>query len=289
MKKLIHTLSAFLLTIVATFNLTAQEGETSLLWKVEGNDIKTSFIFGTFHMLPKEDFLLKDKVKQAFESSEQIVLELDMDDPNMMTEMGKFAMITDGTNLKSHMDEEEYTLLDTYFKANMGMGMEQLKTFKPFMLSSMIMMKFMGEESASYEGSLVKMAQEQNKDVEGMETVAFQMGLFDEQPYDEQVDDMIKLLNEPDYMKDMFSEMITLYKNENIKELYDYMDEYFDGDLLLMKRLLEDRNVNWIPQIKEKSKDEKTFYAVGAGHLGGNEGVINLLKEAGFTVTPVFD
>ncbi|MGJ8591345.1 MAG: TraB/GumN family protein [Aquaticitalea sp.] len=289
MKKLIYTVKTFLLSLAATFNLAAQDTQSSLLWKVEGNDIQTSYVFGTFHMLPKEDFILKDKVKDAFETSEQVVFELDMDDPNMVSEMTKSSMITDGTTLKSHMDDAEYELLDTYFKSKMGMGMEQLKTFKPLMLSSMIMMNYMGKESASYEGSLMKMAQEQSKEVLGLETVVFQMGMFDEQPYDEQVDDMIKLLNEPDYMKKMFTDMISIYKKENISDLFNYMDDYFDGDLELMQRLLDDRNTNWIPQIAEKSKDQQTFYAVGAGHLGGEKGVINLLKEAGYTVTPVLD
>lgn len=289
MKNLINIISTLLLIIITTFNLNAQETETSMLWKIEGNNIKTSYVFGTFHMLPKEDFLLKDKVKNAFTSSEQVVFELDMDDPNMVTEMRNLSTITDGSNLKNYMDEEEYALLDTYFKTNMGIGMEKLKGLKPLMLSSMIMMNFMGEESASYEGSLLTMAKEQNKDVEGLETVAFQMGMFDQQPYESQVDDMIRLLNEPDFMKDMFSEMIGFYKNENITDLHAHMDGYFAGDLQLMKRLLDDRNADWIPKIEEKSKDKKTFYAVGAGHLGGKQGVINLLKEAGYIVIPVLN
>jgi len=59
----------------------------SLLWKIEGKGIKTSYLMGTFHMLPQKDFLLKDKVKNAFKASDQIVLELDMDDPTMQSKM----------------------------------------------------------------------------------------------------------------------------------------------------------------------------------------------------------
>lgn len=74
--------------IAVPFAGNAQENdENSLLWKISGNGITTSYLMGTFHMMPNKDFEVKEKVKKAFEASEQIVLELDMDDPSMMTQM----------------------------------------------------------------------------------------------------------------------------------------------------------------------------------------------------------
>lgn len=270
------------------FNGKAQETK-SLLWKVEGDGIKTSYVFGTFHMLPKEDFQLKQKVKNAIESSESIVLELDMDDPNLQSEMMKESVLAEGNSLKNFMDEQEYATLDTYFNEKMGVGMDKFVSFKPMVLSSMVMMTYLDKGFASYEGTLIEMAAAQQKEVKGLETVAFQMGMFDKQPYEEQIDDVVKLLVEDALMKDMFAEMIALYKAEDVHSLYTYMDEYFDGDIELMERLLHERNANWIPKIGTLSKDEAVFYGVGAGHLGGDKGVINLLKKEGYTVTPILE
>ncbi|GHC45064.1 hypothetical protein GCM10008083_04670 [Ulvibacter litoralis] len=270
------------------FNGKAQQ-ENSLLWKVEGNGIKTSYVFGTFHMLPKEDFQLKQKVKNAIESSETIVLELDMDDPNLQSEMMKESVLSEGNSLKNFMDEQEYARLDAYFNEKMGVGMDKFVSFKPMVLSSMVMMTYLGKGFASYEGTLIEMAAAQQKEVKGLETVAFQMGMFDKQPYEDQIDDVVKLLVEDAFMKDMFAEMIALYKAEDIQNLYAYMDEYFDGDVELMERLLHERNANWIPKIGALSKEEAVFYGVGAGHLGGDKGVINLLKKEGYTVTPILE
>tara|TARA_R100000935_G_scaffold36196_1_gene57025 strand:+ start:135768 stop:136634 length:867 start_codon:yes stop_codon:yes gene_type:complete len=284
--KNIFTLVALALGLITGF---AQQNDNSLLWKVEGNGIKTSYVFGTFHMLPKKDFELQNKVTNALQNSEILVLELDMDDPKMQTEMMQLSALKDGKTLAEFMDAEEYTLIDTYLKEKMGMGLDSFKTFKPLLVSSMVMMGYLGADMASYEASLITMAKEQEKEIKGLETVAFQMGVFDEQPYDEQLDEVVKLLKEKDVMKDMFNEMIALYKNENIEGLYDYMDDFFNGDQAQLDRMLHARNQNWIPKMSEYSKEQTVFYGVGAGHLGGTLGVVNLLREAGYIVTPVLE
>ena len=83
--------------------------------------------------------------------------------------------------------------------------------------------------------------------------------------------------------------MAQIYISEDIEALYGYMDEYMNHDVELMAKFLDERNNNWIPEIAKMSKDVSTFYGVGAGHLGGKQGVINLLKKAGYTVTPIMD
>ena len=288
MKKLKQLFAlSLLLGMVAT--TVAQTNENSLLWKVEGNGIKTSYVFGTFHMLPKDDFLLTEKVKKALESSEVLALELDMDDPGFQAEMMKEVMIKNGATLNDFMDADEFTLIDNYLTSKMGVGLEQLKTMKPLMVSSMVMMAYLGSDVASYEASLIGLSKEQQKEIIGLETVAEQMAIFDEQPYEEQLDEIVKLLNETDEMKSMFEQMITFYKNENIDGLYNYMDDFFHNDIDQLDRMLHHRNKNWIPKIGEYSKQKTTFYGVGAGHQGGTLGVINLLRNAGYTVTPVLN
>lgn len=278
-----------LLFVGLTLHLNAQENNNSLLWKIEGDDIKTSYVFGTFHVLPKKDFEFKDKVKQAFSKTEAVVLELDMDDPNMQGEFMKHSMLTDGQELKSFMDDDEYVYLDTFFKDKMGFGMAQLNTLKPFTLSSMAMISKFGKDAASYEATILTMAAEAKKEVKGLETVEFQMSLFDKQSYEEQIDDIIKLLKDEEKEGLTFDDMVALYKTEDIDALYNFMNTYFEQDDEIIKLLLSDRNENWIDKMEAYAKAQSTFFAVGAGHLPGKKGVINLLKEAGFTVTPIFN
>lgn len=285
MKTLKSIIAIAVICLLSITNLQAQDN--SVLYKVEGNGIQTSYVFGTFHMLPKADFILKDNAKAALASSDLMVLELDMDDPNMQAEMMGASMLKAGESLKDHMTEEEYQILDKYLTAKMGVGLANLSNLKPFVISSMVMMAHLGQDMASYEMTLLSLAKEQEKEVKGLETIAFQMAMFDGQPYEDQLDDVIKMLTEDGGVGGYFDEMIAVYKTEDIDALYNSMDEFFEYDKAMQAKLLDERNQNWIPKIGEYSKNQKVFYGVGAGHLGGDQGVIKLLRDAGYTVTAV--
>jgi len=262
--------------------------QNTLLYKVEGKDLQTAYVFGTIHLMPQKDFVMKDKVKKAFEASDEIYLELDMDDPNMMKEMMSVMSLTDGKTLDAYMDKDEYVFLDEYFMANFNMSLDKFKTFKPFYLSSMLLTKMVGDQVASFELSFVQMAKKASKELKGLETVAEQIAVFDNQPLDEQIDDIIKMIKDESNV-DLFDTMVTIYKKEDVNELYDYMDDYFNNDEEMINALLIQRNKNWVEKIPVLSKDQQIFYAVGAGHLGGKQGVLQLLKDKGYTVTPVLD
>ena len=115
MKKQFLRIAVFFSLLISTGH--AQE-KNSLLWKIEGDSIKTSYIFGTIHMLPQKDFIMPQKVKDAFADTEEIYLELDMDSPEMMQEMMKQMMLDEKDLLSNHVDSSEYQLLDGYLKEN---------------------------------------------------------------------------------------------------------------------------------------------------------------------------
>ena len=286
MKKQIVTIVALLCFLMTTVQ--AQE-KSSLLWKIEGDNIQTSYIFGTIHMMPQKDFSMPQKVKDAFEGSDEIYLELDMDSPEMMQEMMKEMMIGEQDLLSNHVDSTEYKLLDAYLKENVGMGFAQFNKFKPLYMSSTIMSSFMGKQVASYEMTFIGMAKAAKKELKGLETVNDQMSVFDSIPYEDQLDELVEMLYDPEETKELYGKMVAKYKSENIDSLYNFTLTSFDNDEKMIDALLLNRNKNWVKKIPEISKEKKVIYAVGAGHLGGKKGVIQLLKDEGYTVTPVLD
>ncbi len=265
----------------------AQELEQTLLWKIEGRGIQTSYIYGTFHLLPQKDFVLKEKVSKAFEDSEQIVLELDMDDPNMQMKVMENSSMSDGQTLDLLLSEEDYSLIDRVLTSTIGSSLDNYNTIKPVVLSSLLIPTLLDGLPASFELTFVQMAKERNKEILGLETVKEQMEAFDRIPYKDQLEDIMELINERDRMRSLFDEMIEVYKNEDLKTLDAVISKYMNGENELEYLLLQ-RNKNWISRIGELSKEKRSFFGVGAGHIGGEGGVINLLKEAGYKVTPVF-
>ena len=113
------------------------------------------------------------------------------------------------------------------------------------------------------------------------------MQIFEDIPYEDQVADLLRTAKDNlEYDKNTFAKMLEIYKNEDITTMVEMMDD--KNSVAVSKhqdKLLHNRNKNWISKIEEYAKEQPTFFGVGAGHLAGDNGVINLLREAGFTVT----
>lgn len=261
------------------------QNKNSLLYKVSGNGITApSYIFGTIHI--SCDAKLDAKTLKALDVTTQMYLELDMDDPEMQVKMMNSMSMQKDVSISSLLSAEDYKLLDDYLMTEMKVSASLFNTYKPFVLSSMFMASLLDCKPQYFESELVRISTEQKEPVYGLETVEEQMSLFDQIPYQLQAEELIKSI------KDEF-------KADKL-ELKLLLNAYAKKDLNLMQQLtsqsssammsqyedllLNNRNKNWISKIERVSKEKPTFFGVGAAHLYGNEGVINLLRSAGYHV-----
>ncbi len=278
--------------------------EKFLLWEIQGDKLETpSYLFGTIHMIPEEHYVLTKATQTAFDKSEKIVFEINTEDMmnpmNMMGLMSKMYMNND-TSLSDLLTDEEYKIVSNHFD-KLGLPFVFLSKIKPMFLTVLAgedMQKMdissgfgLGEDGIkSYELELTERAKTQGKSIEGLETAEFQMSLFDSIPYSTQAQMLVETIqSEKDTTATdgTFDEMIKLYLDQDIAGMQNMISDDPSGiggyeDLLLLKR-----NRSWIPTIEGFVKEGTTFFAVGAGHLGGEEGVIALLRKAGYQLTPV--
>lgn len=302
MKKINNSLYAILVAFIIfscsstskTVTTTAENSiketklDNSLLWKISGNGLeKPSYLYGTIHLTC--NYKLSDKMANAFAETSQVALEIDMDDPNMQADMMKVMMMKDGKTIKSILSEEDYKTLAAFFMENAGMSLDMFNTLKPFAVSAMLISKLVPcNPPASYEAEFMKIAKEQQEEVKGLETIEYQMSVFDQIPYEVQLEDLVKMAKEGlEESKSEFQKLNDLYDNEDIEGMMKLMLETDDMTSEFADELLTKRNQNWIPVIEEMSKETPTFYGVGAMHLAGDQGVIKLLRKAGFTVEAV--
>lgn len=265
----------------------AVKTDNSLLWKIEGKNLKTpSYLMGTIHILPQKDFFLSEVMKQALANTQQVVLELDMDDPAMGMTMLQNASMNDGNTLDKLLSTEDYQKLDTLIKKSTGVGAEVFNKWQPMLVASVVMQQMMDNQIASYEMTLVRLAQEAQKEVKGLEGIQEQTEAMATIPYPQQAKYLSELLNDFDKQKALFGKMVELYKSQNINALLDYMIEQ-SGGIDFSTVLLNERNHKWIPKIALLAAEKPTFFAVGAGHLPGKDGVLALLRKAGYRVTAV--
>ncbi|MCA0133108.1 TraB/GumN family protein [Winogradskyella alexanderae] len=280
--------SLIVIAFLSILSLNAQKLENSTLWKIEGNGLdKPSYLFGTIHITC--DATLENDVLNALDRTTQIVLELDMDDPELQVGMMKGMYMKDGKTLKDLVSEEEYQSIDSLFIKNLGSSVKMMQNVKPFFLMSMLYPKYLDCPMQSFELQLMKIAEEQNEEIFGLETIEDQIQVFEEIPYEAQVKDLVRTAKDNlVYDKANFAKLLEVYKNEDITAMQDMMnDENYTGVAEYQNILLDNRNSNWIPKIKAFAEDQATFFGVGAGHLAGEKGVISLLKEEGYIVTPV--
>ncbi|MGI9541681.1 MAG: TraB/GumN family protein [Cyclobacteriaceae bacterium] len=265
----------------------AQDQSSSLFWEISGNGLeKPSFLYGTIHMICQEDLNMSNQVKEAFAQTTLTVLEVDMDDPNLMSEAQKHAYNDGMSNISELLEESDKDMLNTYFKENYGADLSQLGVMKPFSLISLTLPKLLSCSTASYEQSFVQLSQGAEKELVGLETMDFQMGLFDQIPIEKQLTWLVESVEKTEDNKLELNQMIAAYKNNDLDKLFEVMTtspefaEYTD-------LLLYDRNKTWIPKIEEIIKEQQAFIAVGAGHLASKQGVVELLRAKGYTVKPI--
>lgn len=261
--------------------------DNTLLWQISGNGISSpSYLYGTIHIICAEDFKIRDKLKEKFKASQKVYLEIDMDDPSMNMKMMQLSMLQ-GKKLSDIFSDSDYHKLNIFFRDTMGMPLTLLNTMKPFVLFSILTLKTLPcPAQESYEMAFVKMAKEQDKEVLGLETIEEQMKIFDDMPDSAQVQMVMRYVNEFDEQRKEFAKMVEDYKRQDLDALYKSIMSSPDiaGS---EEALLFDRNERWLPTIENAIQKESVFFAVGAAHLAGPNGVINLLREKGYTVQGV--
>ncbi|MBL0183075.1 MAG: TraB/GumN family protein [Chitinophagaceae bacterium] len=261
----------------------------TLLWEVSGNGLAApSYLFGTFHMLCKDEIKFSDALKQAVNNSAEVYMELDMDDPGVL--LGGLSMMSmkGGKKLKDILTEDEYKRVEIFFKDSLKSSLNMFQGMKPLLLTSLVYPKLMPCAAVtSVEEQLVKLAKQNKKEIRGLETMAFQASVFDSIPYKEQADELLKTIGSLSKSKRLFDSMVKAYKSQNMSLLENMLTNDDFGMEGSQDVLVNKRNENWVVQLKDIMKKEPVFVATGAGHLPGKDGLIALLLQQGYTVRPV--
>ncbi|MEM9549319.1 MAG: TraB/GumN family protein [Bacteroidota bacterium] len=269
--------------------------ENALLWKIDGNGLTTpSYLFGTIHLIDADDYFLPNGTLAAIDNSKKMVFEIDM---NEMSDMGAMmgmmnkAFMKDNKTLADLISEEDYKLVEAHFK-ELGLPLMMLERMKPMFLTVFASgdMDPMGLQSGSmksYEMEFLDMAKNANKSVGGLETIEFQMSVFDSIPYTAQAEMLVETIKKGDTEGSDFEMMTQMYKDQKISDMVSMISDEDEQLSEYEDVLLSKRNQAWISGMKKMMAEMPTFFAVGAGHLAGDKGVINLLKKEGYKLTPI--
>ncbi len=287
--------SAIVLGSMIAITALAQKNnkDNTLLWKISGNGLKKpSYLFGTIHMLCADDAVLSDSLKNVIKKVQEVYFEVDLDNMfEMLGVMSKMKMKGD-TTLQDLLSEDDYKKVKKYFESKESMlPFAMLETYKPMLAASTLQQGGMPcETTAMMEQVIMQEAKQYGKSIKGLESMGYQASVLDNIPYKLQADQLVSYIdnaNKGDGEDKELTEMMNAYRSQNLQMLEEMLMKSDPSISNYTDILLYNRNENWIEKLKKLLPEKSILIAVGAGHLPGKKGCINLLRQAGFKVSPV--
>ncbi|MES2650080.1 MAG: TraB/GumN family protein [Bacteroidota bacterium] len=261
----------------------------TLLWEISGKGLKQpSYFFGTMHMLCPEDAKLSSSMQQVLNQVKALYFEVDMDDMMQMFGSLKAMNMKNGTRLHDLLSPEEYARVKSYFEKKSPLPFTMMENYKPMLLSGMIEEQQLPCKSTN--GMEMVILEQSNKlklAVNGLETMEFQAGLFDSIPYQDQANELVKAIDSMQVKKGSIDTLLQTYRSQNLAKIEELTSSDEGEEAKYLDLLLFKRNRNWVAQFDTIAAKGSTLFAVGAGHLPGDQGVLELLRKKGFTVTPL--
>lgn len=286
-----HSVRYFLVLVglLLSAAVSASGYDKGLLWKVEQAGSAPSYIFGTIHSEDPRVLALAPPVRQAFKTSRSFTMEVVSGAQEELT-AAQAMFFRDGRNLQQILGAALFDQVARAAATN-GLPREALTGMKPWAV--MLMLSVPPPKTGIFLDKKLQMdAQQQGKQVYGLETMAEQLSLFDGASMPEQIHMLKETLKNYDKFPQELEELKTLYLARDVKGLLALNNRHMEPDDAItqkyMRKLLDDRNHSMTERMQPRLREGKAFVAVGALHLPGAKGILKLLEQRGYRITPVY-
>ncbi len=260
------------------------------LWKVQSGT-HVVYLVGSVHLLKAANYPLSPAIEKAFSESRRLVLELKLDEVNpqaVQEAMLAKGRLEPGTTLKGIVSPETYGLLQRRAK-EIGIPVQALDPFKPWVvaltLTTLKLQKLGYDPQHGIDQYFTRKAKQEGKEISGLETFEFQIDLFDHLSLSEQEALLLETMNELDVMENEFNNLVEAWVQGDTSALEKILLASFREYPEIYQRMVVDRNRGWMGEIgKILMRNEIAIVVVGAGHLVGREGLVELLRAKGYEV-----
>ena len=264
----------------------------ALLWEISGNGLKNpSYLFGTMHTADSRIIKKSEPALPYLKKCKAFAMELDPE-AVMPTELISGLMMGKGYSLKKMVTPEDYALLDSLVKLQMGFPLQLLDNVAPVFIATIIQQTTMGLSNGDEKGApaldiyLHQEAKKQKKKLFGLETAAEQLTALNSLSFQEQADLLVENLREVFEDNNEALKLVEFYLSENLDSLLA-MNDATEMPKVFYEALITQRNVRMADRIAKHVKKGTTFIAIGALHLPAADGVVALLRQKGFEVKAV--
>jgi uncharacterized protein len=257
------------------------------LWKIEGRTNAT-YLFGSIHFLKKDFYPLPQPIEDAYKQAQVVVFEVDlgeMEAPGNMVKMMQSGQYSEGQTLKGNLSKETYAKLESYL-TEAGLPAAVFDPLRPWMVAVALigseLIKLGYDPQQGVDKYFYGKAKKDKKEIVPLETLDFQLSFFTGMTKQEEEAMLRETLQEISNFKKDLQGIIDAWKTGDSKALETYMLDAMKDYPALHKKLLIDRNKQWVDKLQKLHASGKTvFVVVGAAHLVGKERVIDLLNAKG--------
>ena len=291
---MIIRLTALIAAAVLAFTCTPGEAaERSVVWSVRGEH-NTVYLFGSIHVLRPGDVGLPRAAQAAYDDAEQLVMEIDMDDPAiadpvaMAAQMQRYARLPAGQSLESVLGSD-YAAVATQLE-DAGLDIATFDGFAPWFVGMLVLQLEVAKRgfdpAHGIEQQVTDRAVADRKPILGLETPADQFAVLARLSLPEQKRFLLMTLEETESADARLDELLTAWRTGDTATLARVLSEEFDEFPELYRPLTEDRNRAWVEQLAGLLDDRDDYLVVvGALHLVGRNSVVDLLRQRGYRVT----
>lgn len=277
---------------LATANSAEAQQARTLLYRVEGASGATVYMLGSIHLLTADAYPLPQPVQNAYADAERVFFETSLDSlMSRQQEMAMRGMYPAGKSLRGEIPADLYAQVEAAVPslAAMGVTMPVVDRMEPWMVA-MLFQAVEWQKAGMVPEHGVDMhfsgrAKQDQKPVGGLESVEFQLGLFDSMTPDEQVAFLRQTLESLPQVSDQMRRVVAAWRAGDAEAIDAIMNESMDESPALYARMLTDRNAAWVPQIEQMLRGgDDVLVVVGAAHLVGDDSVVEMLRQRGYKV-----
>ena len=283
-------LKNFFLTVFVTFYSLLSAQSDGLLWKISGNGLtKPSYLFGTIHAYCDKDKIFTEDFISTFKTVDVVAMELNLNDFSTFVYLMKSSMQESKRSISSFLTEDERLLIDRVCQQLLGDSLKNLDKRTPMSLLGKMYLSdsIIGCSPIPLDFIVAELAKRNNKESYGLESPQFQDSLLNSIPDSMQVKWLLDFARDIQKAKFDFKEMLKAYDSQQSKLIYEISFKTSPEVLYLKDILLDNRNKNWVSYLQRNMFSNSYFVAVGAAHLAGDLGMLELLKKAGFKLEPI--
>ncbi len=276
------------LVLSVSFSSQAQQ---SILWEISGNGLETpSYLMGTLKFVGEHEFFIPEEVIATMKKAQIFAIE-DQVDHHAQHELNKAVHFPDGESLQTTLDAADYEKVVAFFDTQFGMPRSKFEhhygKLIPLALSISMTRLSLGEKVKFYDIELLELARKNKLETYSLEEIEREARAISAYPMDAQVTALMHSIENFGRQKTEFEKLTAAYRKGDLENVFEYTVHPTESNPVFIEEFYYKRNAEWLPTIDKMVHDKPAFIAVGFAHLEGEKGLLALLKNRGFTLTPV--